>query len=137
MKTRISPMMQITSALVALCGMLVVLADLFFGVMPSRAEQSLQVRKQIGEAIAVQVSTLLRSGDRRLMQQTIDDVAKRTPDLASVALRRADGSIVAESGGHAGHWQHEAGSASTHESIYVPLEAGGKPWGSFELAFVP
>jgi diguanylate cyclase (GGDEF)-like protein len=137
MKTRISPMMQLTSALVALCGMLVVLADLFFGVMPSRAEQSLQVRKQIGEAVAVQVSTLLRNGDRRLMQQTIDDIAKRTPDLVSAALRRADGSIVAESGGHAEHWQHEAGSASTHESIYVPLEAGGKPWGSFELAFAP
>lgn len=56
---RASPLLQMTLALVGLCGTLVLLADLFFGVLPNPDAQTLQLRKSIAEALAVQVGALL------------------------------------------------------------------------------
>jgi diguanylate cyclase (GGDEF)-like protein/PAS domain S-box-containing protein len=136
---RASPLTQLTMALVALSGLLVVLADLFFGAIPSRQDQLLQTRKQIGEAVAVQVTTLLREGNREALRRTLEEVAARTSGVKSLALRRADGSILVEAGGHDKHWHrdHTEDAASSADAIFVPLDAGGKPWGSFEMAFEP
>jgi len=132
-----SPLLQMTMAVVALCGMLVLLADLLFGVFPNRAEQQLRVRKQVGEALAVQVATLLRKGDIAALQQTLDDVAKRTPGMKSLGLRRADGVLVVTTGQHDANWKSMIGGASTEDRIEVPMQADGRRWGSFEIGFEP
>lgn len=130
--------MQMTLALVALCGMLIVLADVLFGVFPDRAQEQLRLRKQVGEAVAVQVAALLRQGDKRALQETMDEVALRTPSVRSLGLRRADGVLVIQAGDHAAAWgATSSGGASTAERIDVPMNAQGRRWGSFELAFKP
>ena len=132
---RASPLVQMTLALVGLCGTLVLLADLFFGVLPDRGAQTMQLRKNIGEALAVQVAALLQSDDRATLQRTLDGVAARTDGVRSLAIRRADGSIVMQAGEHA-RWWHAAGDDTSYpEQVTVPLNAGGARWGSFELAF--
>ena len=132
---RPSPLVQMTLALVGLCGMLVILADLFFGVLPDRGEQAMRWRKNVSEAVAVQVAVLLQADDSKQLQRTLDGVVTRTEGMKSLAIRRADGSIVAQAGDHSRHWRSVSGDASVPEQVTVPLNAGGSRWGSFELAF--
>ncbi len=132
---RASPLAQMTLALVGLCGTLVLLADLFFGVLPDRGAQTMQLRKNIGEALAVQVAVLLHSTDRAALQRTMDGVAARTDGVKSLAIRRADGAVVMQAGDHARWWQVHSDDLSHPEQVTVPLNAAGTRWGSFELAF--
>lgn len=132
---RPSPLVQMTLALVGLCGMLVVLADLFFDVLPDHAEQTMRWRKNVSESLAVQVVALLQADDTKLLQRTLDGVAARTEGMKSLAIRRADGSIVAQAGDHSRHWRPATGEAWIREQVTVPLNAGPTRWGSFELAF--
>jgi hypothetical protein len=133
----VSPLTQMTLALVALCGMLVLLADLLFGVFPDRAEQQLKMRKQTGEALAVQVATLLGKGDVVTLQKTMDEVVRRTPGMRSMGLRREGGEVLLAAGEHQLAWTPNEGGASTEDRIEVPMQADGKRWGSFEIAFKP
>lgn len=132
---RASPLLQMTLALVGICGTLVLLADLFFGVLPDRGAQTMQLRKNIGEALAVQVAALLQSDDSATLQRTLNGVAARIDDVRSLAIRRADGSVALQAGDHARWWQATDGDVSRPEQVIVPLSAGGARWGSFELAF--
>ncbi len=133
---RLSPLLQMSLALVALCGMLVVLADVLFGVFPDRAHEQLRVRKQVGEAVAVQVAALLKANERAALQATLNEVAKRTAGVRSLGLRRADGVLILQAGEHEAAWDRESsGGASTADRIDVPMHADGRRWGSFELVF--
>lgn len=132
---RPSPLTQMTLALVGLCGMLVILADLFFAVLPDRDAEAMRWRKIVSESVAVQVAALLQSNEPKLLQRTLDGVAARTEGLQSMAIRRADGSLLAQAGDHARHWRPADGDVSTPEQVTVPLNASGARWGSVELAF--
>jgi diguanylate cyclase (GGDEF)-like protein len=124
-----------TMALVGLCGTLVVMADLFFGVLPDRNAQAMQLRQRVSEAMAVQVAALLQADDRSSLQLTLDSVAARTPDVRSLAVRLVDGRVVVEAGDHARHWRAADSDASSPEQVTVPLNAEGARWGSLEVAF--
>jgi hypothetical protein len=132
---RPSPLTQMTLALVGLCGMLVLLADLFLGVLPDRDQTLLKTRSVVSETLAVQVAALMQSGDAGVLQRTLDAVRERTPALASLAIRRTDGLVLMQSGAHAQHWQPSADGRSHPEQFTVPLHSGSAPWGSVELAF--
>jgi diguanylate cyclase (GGDEF)-like protein len=133
---RPSPLVQMTLALVSICGMLLVLADVLLGVFPDRSGEQLRLRKQVGEAFAVQVAALLKASEAAALQTTLRDVVDRTPGVRSVGLRRADGVLVLQAGDHEGAWRAQAlGGASTADRIDVPMHADGQRWGSFELAF--
>lgn len=132
---RASPLAQMTMALVSLTGVLVLMADLFFGVLPSPGEQSMQLRKGIGEALAVQVAALMQNDDRTALKQTMDNVVARTEGVRSLALRAANGEVVLQAGDHTAAWKAPSGDRSRPEQVTVPLNAGGARWGSFEIAF--
>lgn len=134
---RPSPLVQMTLALVGLCGTLVLLADLFFGVLPDSTAQTMELRKRMGEALAVQVAALLQTDDRQALQRTLDSVAERTDDVRSLGIRRADGTIVLQGGDHARIWKGSDTEVSRLEQVTVKLNADGAAWGSFEVAFVP
>ena len=74
---RPSPLIQMTFALVGLCGTLVLLADLFFGILPDRSAQAMHLRRNISEALAVQVAALLQEQDQKTLQRTLEGVAAR------------------------------------------------------------
>ena len=132
---RASPLVQMTMALVSLTGVLVLMADLFFGVLPSPVEQSMQLRKGISEALAVQVAALMQNDDRAALKQTMDNVVARTEGVRSLALRTADGTLVLQAGDHARGWKAPRGDRSEPDQVTVPLNASGARWGSFEIAF--
>ena len=132
---RASPLAQMTMALVSLTGVLVLMADLFFGVLPSPGEQSMQLRKGISEALAVQVAALMQNDDRATLKQTMDNVVARTEGVRSLALRSADGKVMLQAGDHSKAWKASSGDRSQPDQVTVPLNAGGARWGSFEIAF--
>ena len=132
---RPGPLVGMTLALVALCGTLVLLADLFFGVLADRDGQMRDLRKHMAESLAVQVAALLQDDNKVALQRTLDGVASRNADVRSIAIRRADSTIVLQAGDHAQAWLGTGGDASRLEQVTVPLSAGGQRWGSFEIAF--
>jgi len=123
-------------ALVALAGTLVLLADVFFGLVPDRDAQTRALRKNVAEALAIQVAALLQHDDPRALQATFDAVVARGQDLRSLAVRRADGAILVQAGNHGAHWKPMAESErSRPEQVIVALSADGVRWGTFEMAF--
>jgi diguanylate cyclase (GGDEF)-like protein len=132
---RPGPLVQMTLALVTMTASLVLLADLLLGVTPDRAEQRLQLRQRMSEALAIQVATLLDAESQASLDRTLRGVVARTTELRSMAVRRADGNIVAEAGGHAAGWQARADDRSVPDQVSVPLQAHGARWGTVELVF--
>ena len=134
---RPSPLLKMTFALVALCGTLIVLADLLFGVVPNNAAQSRELRRNVAEALAVQVAALLESDDRRSLQRTLDLVAGRSHTVLSLGIRRADGELIVHTGQHSSSWRGAQAKGSSPDEVNVPLTAGGQHWGGFEIVFRP
>jgi diguanylate cyclase (GGDEF)-like protein len=130
-----SPLAQMTTALVALTGTLLMLADLFFGVLSSRDVETMRARKQVGESLAVQAAVLMERDERELLQRTLAAVLERNADVRSLAIRRADGKVVMQLGDHQDAWREGTGERSTIDRVAVPLNAGAGRWGQFEVAF--
>ena len=134
---RLNPLTQMTLALVALAVSLVMLADLFFGVLPDRAVDQQKLRKQVSEALGVQVAAMMEQDERTALDKTLKQVLERNPQLRSLAIRKADGQIVMQAGDHARSWVSAQSEQSNLQQVSVPLNAGGARWGQFELAFRP
>ena len=135
---RASPLLQMTVALVTLCGTLVLLADLLFGLFPARDAQVLAVRQAVVETAAVQVARHLGQDDLRGLKEGVEALLQRTPDLRSAAVRMADGQLVVEVGDHSRHWRDvDASGRSDPIHLTVPLQQGDALWGSFEMAYAP
>jgi diguanylate cyclase (GGDEF)-like protein len=134
---RISPLMQMTMALVALAGTLVLLASLFFDAVPDREAHERRLRKAITEALSVQVAGMLQRDAPREIEKALGDVAARTEGLRSIGVRRADGLLVIDSGVHAKQWPVGDGDRSSASRITVPLQAEQGRWGQVEFAFTP
>jgi diguanylate cyclase (GGDEF)-like protein len=135
---RPSPLVQMTMTLVSLCGMILVLADIFLGVFPDRHQQMRQQRLQVGEGLAVQVAALLKASEVKAVQATLDGAAERLKDVRSVGLRRADGELILQSSDHRKTWDLTLPDAAKEaDRVEVPMNADGRRWGQLELAFEP
>jgi diguanylate cyclase (GGDEF)-like protein len=130
-----SPLVQMTMALVALCSTLVILGSLFLDTMPDRDAQQRALRKAVSEALAVQLAQMLQREDPAVTEKSLVAIVARTEGLRSVGVRRADGTLVIDTGGHAGRWHGDDSDRSRAEQVTVPLHAKGERWGRVELAF--
>lgn len=133
-----SPLLRLTLALVSLCALLVVLADLMLGLFPDREQQRLQQRRPVAELLAGQVAAQLRDGKDGPLAQTLQAAVVRVPRLRQALLRSADGAVVA----YADRDQAppaalpaDAGDVSSSRALVVPLLADGRRWGRLELHF--
>jgi diguanylate cyclase (GGDEF)-like protein len=131
---RPSPLLQLTAALVALTLGLLLASELLLGALPGRADAERRERARVAQALAVQVTELVRRGEGPLLQSTLQSLAARIEGVVSVAVRRngpPEGSLVAESGAHAQHWS----AGGEGDRLTVPLAAEGRPWGAVEVVF--
>ncbi len=128
------PAIRISLAL-ALLTVCVLLGAEMFGYMPNEDRLRLDNRKQIGEALAIQFSLMDSKSDIRKIENLIGLVAKRNPDILSVAIRRASGELVFQSPNHARLWQEYDSGRSTASHVLVPLLDRGRLWGNVELRF--
>jgi diguanylate cyclase (GGDEF)-like protein len=133
--TRIPPTLQITLALVFLTCAILVTANLLFGVFPDPDAQTARMRKAFGESLAVQAAALLRTGDRKALELTLASIHEHEPGIRSLAVRRADRSLVVQSGDHQQAWMERDSASSTATHLEVPLLKGSERWGSFEMTY--
>lgn len=132
---RFGPLFRMTLALVALCIALVLQADLFFNLLPNRAEQASQLRKDQAQVLAVQVASLLELDDQKTLQRTLNDVVARNKEIQSMGVRQVDGTLLMQAGDHLNTWQLISTNNAKLEQLSVPFNSRGQHWGTFEVAF--
>jgi len=106
-----------------------------FELIPDRVGAMRAGRTALAELAAVH--TTLAGEDAAATAATLRFMVERNPDLRSVALRRADGEVLAMAGEHARYWTLAADGPSTDDQVLVPIMDGSRRWGQLELAFVP
>jgi diguanylate cyclase (GGDEF)-like protein len=134
---RLGPVSRISMGLVSLAAFLLLTADLIFGLMPDAGEVAKQVRKRTSEALAVQLTALVQTDQIEALRRTLHAVISRDEEVLSIAVRRANGEMLAETGNHAKYWVAPSNNKSTITSVVVPISSGKDVWGQVELAYRP
>lgn len=133
---RVSPTVRLAISASLMTASLVLLADLI-GLVPDNRHAVLEARQRICESIAVQLSIAATREDVDLVNQTLDIFVKRSPDVLSAALRKANGDIFRATPNHSTHWVPLVEDRSTFTHVLVPVFEGEHRWGSVEVSFVP
>lgn len=133
----LGPVARVSLGVLALIVSLVLIADMVLGLIPQRSDIELQTRQRVAENVAAQTAVLLESNDAQLLGKSLQQVLARNRDLLSVALRRADGAILAQRGDHERQWVVRESARSRWNHLQVSLYADGKPWGQVEMAYAP
>ena len=107
------------------------------GLVPDRERAITDGRKALCEAIAIPFSLAARDGDFEAIRVATLALVERDPEILSAGVRKADGTLMVEAGGHRVHWGHQPGKYSTPTHMRVPIAFQDKLWGTVELRFRP
>lgn len=133
----VSPLWQLTGALVTLCTTLVLLGVMFFDVLPQPDLVQRQVRKTVADALAAQMAEALPREGRDGIESMLAAAVGRTPEAIGAGIRQFDGTLLVSSGPHAQAWGAGPRDADDLDHIAVPLLSGAGTWGWLELSFKP
>ena len=136
MRGLLSPKLQISIGLVSLTISLIFIAS-SLGLLPNEEKAQLQARATLSGALAIQLASVASRNDAAAIEDTIDAVVTRSPDVLSIAIRDADGKPIAASRDHATHWRDQPDGKSTATHVQVPLLNGEASAGRIEIAFRP
>ena len=135
--TRIfTPILRISLGLVALTVGLILTAQAL-GLLPNRAQGQLSARAKTAEALAIQLSTAAGRNDLKTIHAVMNAVVERDGTILSIAMRKSDGTMIAQTGKHDSNWENIATDASTPTHVRVPIHNGGARWGRVEIVFTP
>lgn len=127
---------RLSLGLVALTVSILILAQAI-GLAPGAERQLLDVRKRSTEALASQVSLAITSGDEIRLQQLLESSVASNPEIESVAIRRNDGIIVAQTKLHSQFWAKAKADESTPTHVRFPVLIDGIKRADFEISFEP
>ena len=113
------------------------LAAAFIGLIPDRISAVRDGRTTLSESIAAAGTVLATKGDAQLLESTMRLIVQRNPDVLSMALRRADGTLLVSAGDHQKLWVASSGNQSTDTQTEVPIMSGATQWGSLEIRYQP
>ena len=125
---------RITLSLVLLSTTSLTILDLV-GFLPSPDRFELRRKTDLCESLAINCSLLAQRGDLRGIEDNLESVTKRNPDIRSACVRRADGREIGVIGDHAKYWHLDSGERSLPDNIFVPIANGSKQWGTVEISF--
>jgi diguanylate cyclase (GGDEF)-like protein len=134
---RIRPTVQMALGLALLTSAVLLVVDLLFGVFTDPEVQLMHLRKALAESMATQVAVLLERGDHKTLGVALVRMRDQDPNIRSLGVRRADRTLLAQSGKHRQTWGELEGDRSTLTQLLVPLSVGSERWGSFEVAYFP
>lgn len=132
----VTPAVRLSVGLVILTISILILAQAI-GLAPGVERQQLDVRKRLAETLSSQIGAAIVRGDELLLQYSLEATVERNPDILSVAVRRNDGIIVAQTKDHAQHWAKAKPRESTPTHIRFPIMINGAKRADFELSFEP
>jgi len=131
------PVFRLALGVVTLLMCLLMALDLLVGLMPDRYDEAVRIRTRIAESLAIQLTALMQNESPQAMTAMLRDLLARDDELKSLALRRADGRLIAQAGPHDQLWNLDPSAPSTLTDVRVPLNTNGLPWGDVELTFAP
>jgi PAS domain S-box-containing protein len=132
---RVTPLTWVSIGLVSLTVSVILAGDSLVDLVPNRDRQLLEFRRHLAESLAVQYSALAERDQIEIVKFAMETLAKRNPDILSLALLQENGTVVVRVGEHARTWVQPPGEESTLESIQVPIYAGEQRWGVLQIAF--
>jgi diguanylate cyclase (GGDEF)-like protein len=132
---RITPTLKIALALVFLTCAMLVLINSLLQVFPDPDAQLMRERSLLAQSIAAQAATLAQQHDQRGMEQLLTGIREHNAGLRSLAAKRVDNTVIAQTTDHDAAWGAAAGEEATLTHIAVPVSAGSERWGRIEVAF--
>ena len=134
---RIRPTVQITFGLVVLTSTILLVVDLLFGVFPDPDAQVMDQRKAFAESAATQVALLVERADHKTLALALERMREHDPNIRSLAVRKADRTVLTQAGDHGNAWSNPDAEHSTPTELLVALSSGSQRWGSFEIVYSP
>ena len=75
------------------------------GLVPNEERAALELRAKITENIAIQLADAAGRGDPIAIKDSIASIVSRNKEVLSIAVRGADGKVLAASENHSDHWR--------------------------------
>ncbi|MGD0387443.1 MAG: diguanylate cyclase [Tepidisphaeraceae bacterium] len=107
------------------------------GLLPSRAGERAQRQLEIAKSLAIQFSAAIEAQDAAHVQDLAGSIVGSLPDVASIGLRRAGGSLIFATRDHAAKWQTATNAKSPDGLLPIKVEIfdHDNDWGRLELTF--
>lgn len=132
---RVTPLVWVSVGLVSVTLSVMMAGDVFVDLVPNRDRQVFEYRRDMAESLTVQYSALAERDQIETVKFAMEMLAKRIPDILSLALIQESGRVVAQVGDHARVWVQPPGEESTLEFLQVPIFSGDQRWGVLQMAF--
>lgn len=135
LKTLFVPtIVRISLGLVGLLGTAMMVVSLL-GLFPNVRVEEQRQRKEFCELAAVSFSLMAQKADNATIGTFLKSLSSRRNDVQSLAIRRADGAIVAAVGEHERLWRGR--DSKLDSQIGAQFFSGDRPWGTLEAVFAP
>jgi len=132
---RVTPLVWVSCGLVSLTISVMLAGDWLVDLVPTHDRQVFEYRRDLAESLAVQYSALAEREQVETVKFAMETLAKRNPNILSLALLQKSGTVVAQVGDHARVWGQPPGEESTFDFLQVPIFSGDQQWGVLQVAF--
>jgi PAS domain S-box-containing protein len=125
----------ISFGLASLAASLILISSMF-GLFPDRDHAVREGRAALAETLAASATALVSERKSGQLHSILSLAVRRNDQMASAAIRMANGQILIGVGPHQGEWI-EMEAKSTETQIAVPILDGTKKWGQLEMRYKP
>jgi PAS domain S-box-containing protein len=113
------------------------LGAMYFDFIPDKSVLQKEARATVAEMSALTLIPAVATGNVQDLQATLKFIASRSEQIESMAVRRGDGSLLAQVNSHSVLWKTTDTEHSIDSQVVVPLTTEGTNWGQIELLFKP
>jgi len=133
---RFGPLVWISFSLTCLTVSVLLAGDMLVGLSSNSLNSTMEYRKALCEALAVQYSHLAERNHSETIRVGLALLIEHNPQIQSAAIQLTSGETFVQAGDHR-HWTQTDNDRSTIDHIQVPIFNGDAPWGTLQVAFQP
>jgi len=111
--------------------------SIVLGFVPSEQSATNRGRATLSETIAVSASAFVSRNDMVDLDSVLRAVVQRNPDIRSLGVRKENGFLIIDIGGHAETWKDTTNGDEAGTHVSVPIWADTTKWGTVEVDFQP
>jgi PAS domain S-box-containing protein len=113
------------------------LGAMYFDFIPDKSVLQKETRATVAEMSALTLIPAVATGNVQDLQATLKFISSRSPQIESMAVRQADGVLLAQVNSHSVLWKATDSEHLVDSQVVVPLTTEGTNWGQIELIFKP
>ena len=103
------------------------------GLIRNSYKAQLEARAKLCESLAIQFCVGTQKKQIDMFKALAPIIARRNPDILSMAIRRSDGHLLAVTDNHISYWKDIPANRSTETHIQVPIFHKDKQYGAIEI----